>query len=209
MPKTIKEIQTSVLDYGFNTSRYSSYILHWVDEAVRDMFREADLRIKHSQKEFNSVSGTEAYALPSDFGKSISLRDLSLTVEGELERLVTIEELDNANRTEGIPTSYIIDGSSIYLYPKPNVVRSYSLRYSIIPSEIAAEESKNPNIREDFYHLIEIYCLYKAFQKEGDIEMKNDYKSEYELGVRRFAAEMNTDTKDSTEQVEGAWGGMF
>lgn len=206
MPKTVKELTEAVLSYGFSSRNYEALIRHWIDEAQRNMFRQAGLRIKHRDYEFSTISGVKEYDLPTDFGSSISLRDLEDTSEGELIRFRNIEEYDDAEKSEGIPSHYIIDNISLFLYPTPNLIRKLSFRYNLIPSAIAEAESSDPSIGEDFYYLIEIYCLYKAFQKESDIEMANHYKGVYDSEMIEFVGLMNTDVKDSTEQVEGAWG---
>lgn len=209
MAKTVKELRESVLSYGFNTRTYSSLINHWIDEAQRNIFREAGLRKKAKEKEYTATVGKAEYELPTDFANSISLRDLAETSDKTLRRIINIEEYDDAQTEEGTPLDYIINGNNIILYPTPNSARKYSLRYNRIPSAIAEEEGASPEIGEDYFFLIELYCLYKAFQKEGDIEMANHYKGTYDTEMVSFRDAVNTDTKDSVEQVEGAWGPTF
>lgn len=211
MPKTVEELTDSVLSYGFSALNYRTLIHRWVDEAQRNMFRQAGLRVKHKDFGFTTVVGTNKYEIPSNFSSSISLRNLDQTSEGEVEltRFVDIKEFDNAEAAEGSPTHYIIDNNYIWLYPTPVSARKYSFRYNLIPSAIAEEASSSPTVGEDYYYLVEIYCLYKAFQKEGDVEMANHYKAIYDREMIEFVGYMNTDTKDSVEQIEGAWGGVF
>lgn len=202
---TVQEIRENVLAYGFSSANFTSRINRWIDEAQRVMFRKAGLRMKEEAYEFETVAGTKEYSLPSKFGSIVSLFNHTTEPHENLVEIESIKEYDEMEETKGEPVNYIIHKNQIYIWPIPSSVYKLTLRYNIVPSSIAAENSASPTIAEDFIYLIEEYVLFKCFGAEGDIELANYHKGLFDTGMVDFVGMMNTDSRDGVRQIEGAW----
>jgi hypothetical protein len=209
LPKTVEQIRSNVLEYGFSSQNYASRIDRWIDEAQRYMFRRAGLRNKETTSKFSTEAGKSEYSLPANFSSVKSLFNDTVAPNLNMEVIQDIKEYDALESEEGEPTSYLIHNNSILLYPTPNAVNEMVLRYNIVPTAIAEESSANPEIAEEFYNLIEEYCLYKAYAAEGDIEMSNFHKGNFDREMVNFVGEVNTDTHDGNTQIVGGMDTYF
>lgn len=203
MPRTLEQLRSSVLDYGFSPQKYSSSVDRWIDEAQRMVFRRANLRNKEVNFGFNTVAGTKEYALPTDFASVTYL--FSETKPGfNLENFRTIQEYNEATETSGEPLMYIVDGQSIKLWPQPDGVYSMQFRYKKIPSSIVGEASASPTIAEDYYDLLEEYALAKAYSRENDREESEFHMNIFEKKLIEFTGQMNHATDNYPDQIIGS-----
>lgn len=207
--KTVEELRETILSYGFNAQHYSALINAWIDEAQRVLFRKAGLRTKQTEYSFTTEPSIQGYELPQNFAKLVGIRNTHLDPNIGLKQYTDINSFQELDTTGGIPTAYIVSGKKILLHPIPTGEETIGVRYSIIPSAIAEENSANPNIAEDYIQLIEEYVLSKCYAKEHDIEMSNFHKNNFDTGLVDFVGEMNTDVNVDDQQIEGAWPGYY
>lgn len=214
MPSTV-ELQTEVLAHQFNSQRFGSLIIRWLNEAQRKIVRETDAFISNARQTYALVSGTASYDLPSDF---IREDYLSIDETGSFESIVLLpldsfQSFDELNTsTRGKPTNYAIDfGSSsadreFYVYPNPNKAYTVNFNYWKFPAEITL--SVDPVIPSDYHDLLVQYALYKCFEAEHDVSYAQYHKQQFTDGLAKLKGALQLDTQTRPRQVSGTWTGF-
>lgn len=110
MNKDLSTIKTNVSTEVFDTSSsMKSLIGTYANKRYFQILRAANFEIIREDYSFNTVSGTQRYALPSDFGKEIYLND---TTNGrELKRLTLgdlVKQYPNDMTSSGTVERYVI-----------------------------------------------------------------------------------------------------
>lgn len=144
----------------------------YCDEAQKYVVRET--KCLEAISTSTSVSGTQGYALPSDY---LALR--RLLYDGEKVFKVDFNDMDDANLDEsehsGEPTSFYIWNETIYFIPIPNKTGdSIKIYYYKSPETISATtDTLETNSAYD--DVIVTYMVYLALLKDKEYEMA-DYQ---------------------------------
>lgn len=162
-----------------------------------------DWRENEANYSFSLTSGTQEYAIPSDFGKTILVRyngtPLLKTSKTTLKRKYT-------SFVNGTPSQYYTFGSNIWFDVIPNVTGTIDWDYKSI-NKLGASDSSESAYSEDFDAAIVLYAAFRAWstipEMWGVAAQKN---SEYLLELDTlFSSYIFDDINDLTFWMVGRW----
>lgn len=198
-------IQDMVLSFRFSDSNYRPVVKIWINEAQRDVCLRADLSTQFTTSTITTTAGTQGYALPSNYARLGEKGNLSIPTYDEiLNELEDQDDFDDTTPSSGKPTSYIIIGATLYLYPTPDAVYSLTLRYYKLPADLV-NNTDEPEIPEQYHHLLEHYAQRKAYERESDRDMAQYHAGIYETEMAKLLGQVNYANHDHARQVPGAW----
>jgi len=127
----------------------------------------------------NSVSGQDEYSLPAD---ALILRSISYKSTADLSyyklkglSLAEFDEYvdgwDGSAFGDGTPLVFMLYGSTITLFPKPNqsTVDAIKLYYTRIPTNVAMA-SDTPDLPVLYHEVLVTYCMSQAYIMDEDVE---------------------------------------
>jgi len=168
----------------------NSMLTTWLNQASLELaFRLENLEEMDTQ---NTTSGTANYTLPSDCIKLLRVQVDSLPL-----RPITFSRLDAfetkgspSTDTEGTPEWFYLWKDQIYVYPTPSesVTSGLKILYVKRPAAMSADEDE-PDHPEQFHHLLALYALYRALQRDMMYSQARDVLQEWldEIDVARMS----------------------
>jgi len=147
------------------------------------------------QDTLTTVAGVTAYPLASTTYFSVGNLEYVTSVSGPSDRLIYIpwsEYLElkdgtDVDTTASEPWYYTVRNATLYLYPDPAAVKSFTVygytKFSTWPSG-----SDEPDLPREFDEPICWYMLAKYFLAQEDVELARMYMADYEQVVNRFIA---------------------
>lgn len=197
---TTSGLLEEVLAHQFAPTRYSNLIITWLNEAQKRIYRKSSLRTAHETDDFSTVSGTEAYTLPTDYARMDQVVNLDLD-----ETLVRIsqEKYDNRVETSGTPYNWVVFGDTLFLYPEPNAVINMRLRYWELPPDITS--GVDPVIPDDYAYLLREYALARAYEAEHDFQASEYHQGKFDLGLIDLRDETTEDSRPAPVIIKGSW----
>jgi hypothetical protein len=202
MPLTFTDLQTEALHDEFDTNKYASLVLRWINEGIGLIARRVELPGGHTAQTINTVAGTQGYALNTSSALVESIRHTDST-GGQLPKL-GIEEYDNATSPSerGRPSAYTLYGSNLLLSPVPDRAYTLEARLRTVPADVVAGDEVNTVFPEDYAHLLVSYARGRAFRAEDDFEAAQYHMTEFWEGVNRMAGEVHYRSRE-VSQVPG------
>lgn len=205
---TFLQLQTEVLAYGFDASRYTSRVSTWLNEAQRHIART--LNLPQLEKTFSPtiVAGTAEYVLPADFMRlsyafnNTSGNEYSLTP-------LTYEEyqdLDTTNRDQP-DRFYIVYNTgvaTIGFYPTPDKVYTLGVRYISVPTAMSAGGDLT-GFTADWDDVLKAYTLSEAYAAEDDAQMSAFWGQKYKEKLMSMGEDLMGVDNTSPHQIPGAW----
>ncbi len=137
--------------------------------------------LPHNEQEKLAVSSTTSgenrITLPSDYGETIALSDLSAS-QPTLLRVLNSDDVDSSSTLLGRPTAYVEYANWLELWPSPDSAYSIQMRYRAQPSVLTTTTAESSlATRYDyawFLKTCEMYC-----RAVGDIEQAPTWANEY------------------------------
>lgn len=194
----------AVLDHQFSPNRYTTFIQDTLNEAQRRVARRTNMRVFFDVETVSTVAGMASYALPTDFARNYSLTEPSQSTP--LQKLLVSDFDDLPDDSTGRPSTYTIDRPNLVLYPNPDAVYALQLRFYRTPVTMV-EDDDEPELPEDYHHILVTYTLARCFRRENDYEATQFHQNEYERELAELQAALQDDDQDMTqpEQVGGMW----
>lgn len=200
---TTQELREEVLAYGFNSPRYGARVEKWLDEAHKKIARRINIRTRTDTESISTTSGVSTYALPSDFGRIISISDTDLNDPIESLDMRTFDDLTVES---GQPYFYTIIQGNINLYPTPNGTYNLQLRYYTLPTTLSSSGTVvDPVTPEDYDNILVDYALSKAYAAEHDYKAADYHRNLFIDSLANMKGELQSDTHEGPKQVPGTW----
>ena len=160
----------------------------WNDSAARQFINSAakkverdfnySLRFNQTSATDTIVSGTQAYALPTDFVRMIALR---IDEEAPLKLTDVATELETGKDiTTGKTNKYYYEGSNVMLSPIPNQGSTLKFQYLKTLGTLSADDDVS-GFGDDFSDAIAIYASYLAYSTI------NRYRAEAQEKLQDYA----------------------
>lgn len=195
------DIQNEVLAHRLNDAKYREPVKNWINEGQRFIYLQTDLRGGEDAQDYTTVAGTPSLALPSDFLRTVSLFESADHIP---IYFMDLRAYDDAPEASGKPTSYTISGSTALLYPTPDAAYAIELRYYRLPVDLSVD-SDEPELPEQYRHLLVRYALIRAFERENDYDAANYYREQFDVELTRLRGQVQYDTHDGPTQVPGLY----
>lgn len=199
--RTFAQLQQEVLAHGFGAPRYQSRIKVWLNQAVGQIARHANLAGLEQTVTITTQIGVATYEIPGDVVRIMSLSDRGFQL-----RNVDVSEVDASFGELGAPTGYATFGSKVLLTPTPLSARDLEIRVRARPSVMAADED-TPNLPLAYEDVILSYALWHAFRSEDDVEMATFYQGQYEQGMAQLRTDLQYPDESRHRQIPGMLAG--
>lgn len=196
-------LRQEVLNHGFDPVQFgSSRINQFLNDAYGEICRRVDYYIDEGVQDFSTSSGTATYPQPTDFAKDRSLRDTNRDLEMVMYGLRTIDRSPDSN---GPPYAYAIDGTNLHLYPTPDGVYPFELRYWKLPTALV-NDGDTPTLPADYHKLIWWYAVGECYMAEDDLQTGQLWMQRYEAGLKNLKADVKFPSTDMPNQIASMWG---
>lgn len=168
----------------------------WLRDAVIriiSFFDESPIWLQ-AEYTFNTVAGQQSYDLDTTVGLTSPAPLQAVDeVRGPLYSLspASHRQIRGSYRTDapsGRPQHFSQWGRSIYLWPKPSAVETFSLLGIRRPNwDWLTTTTAVPDIPEEFHILVAYWALSRAYAQQDDPEMANFYRQEFAGDLKNIA----------------------
>lgn len=148
---------------------------------------------------FNTVAGTQTYSIataePASTDTAEILTIIDSTSGGYALEFLRHEFAEatwrNSLLTSGVPTHWSVWNGSIYLWPKPDRIRTLNVRSYRKPKDWVADgASGTPDMDVRLHPAIALYCLKRVYEFQEDPAMAAQYDQLYETLVQAVMREI-------------------
>jgi hypothetical protein len=200
--RTYLELQDEVLEFQFSPNKYRPLVKRWLNEAQRQVAISAELRDMETTTAVTTTPTTEGYVLPENYGR---LLDFFYIESHELVAPMDVRDLDALPESTGRPYAYVVRDDELILYPTPDGVYTFTLRYWKLPADMVAD-SDEPELPVQYHQTLIGYPMWKAYLRENDYAAASTWQAIWEQGLLKLRGEVQHDSFDGPRQVDGSWG---
>jgi hypothetical protein len=204
----VADILSELDDNGFEDTDVSRKVA-LINDVIQDVCAREAWPFLEKSANITLAQGVEQVALPSDFRAA-----LALVIPGhgvlmpERQETVTKTYLSNAAATANpsVPGLYYFLGSSMYLYPAPDVNYSAILRYLCVSNDVN-ENSLTADIIIPARHarVITLGALAKLNAMEDDPELAQLFDDQYEARISRMEQDLWKRQYDRPDRIVDLW----
>lgn len=199
---TFAQLIEEVLVFQFSQQKYEPLVKRWLNTAQRKVYLESEQRRAETSQAYSTTSGSNTLEIPSNYSRLIDFYNVS--TGRSLEEL-DLQEFDNLPPEErGEPDQFAAEGETLRLYPIPNGVYSLALRYWKLPADMV-NPTDEPELAKRYHELLIAYPMWKAYLRENDYSAAQTWEAIWEKGLLKLRGEVQGDTFDGPQQVEGGW----
>lgn len=196
---TFLQLTEEVLSHQFSPTQYTEYIEKRLNDGQAYVAAQTDFRELMDTESYTTSSGDNTYTLPSDF---VRLYNVELVqADGNViplspESLVSYETKSAA--ATGQPQLYVIQGSTLELWPTPDQAFTIRLRYYRKPAALN-NSIDVPEIPGIYHHLLVSYALWHCYERENDYNSAQYHKARFDEDLAKCRGEVQYDTDDYTQ----------
>jgi len=174
------------------TFHADSDLLAYCDEAQKYFIRST--RILEGSSTTSAVSGTQNYALPSDY-----LALLRVTFNGIKIDRVSYHEIDelgiNDTDETNTPRYYYILNEQLYLIPIPNTTDTIKIYYYKFPADLDAT-TDTLEISKIYDDIIVCYMVYRALEKDSEDKRADYWMTECNAKIMQVVSDLRESKLD-------------
>ena len=199
------ELQDRVLAYGFADSKYRVNVGTWLNEAQRKIAAKASMRtffegIRFATSQFD-------VSVPDDFLRVIEVSLSTDATDWTPLDPIELRDFDDAPAVNGTPTSYVIAGTVLYLYPYPDSEVDVSFVYYRQPIDME-DDADTPEISDVYEDVMVAWALKRAYEREQDFEAAAYHQADFNEQMAELMGQLQTDTVTPPKIVPGMWARM-
>jgi hypothetical protein len=192
------------MNCGFDPTYFgASRITNFINNAYFNMVRRVDYYIDESSNDYNTIAGTNLYALPTDFARVRSVRDTSRQQE---MYAVGLRDIDRSIASSGAPIYYALDAANVHLYPTPDQSYPIEVRYWKLPTALV-NDTDVPTIPADYHNLLIYSAVAECYRAEDDPATAQQWQALYDKGLAEFSADVKFPNDDAPTQLKGMFDG--
>ena len=195
-------LANEVLEHQFSPTQYGDYAKGKINQGQKYICAQTSFRELWSTEDATLVSGTDEYALPTDFNRVFEvLKSDGATFVRPYLTLAKLEQVPfyDLPLSNGTPTAYTILGDNIALHPCPdstaNIIR---VVYYADPTEMTLDADE-PVIPDQYEYLLVHYALKFCFERENDYTSAQYHWGQFEAGLMKCRGEVHNDTNDRSK----------
>ncbi len=196
--QTYAQMQDEVLGHRFNDTKFRPSVKNWLNEGQRYIVLQADLRSQFEA--ITIITPNSPNGLPDDFARLIEVNLVNDTNDWTPLYPMTLRHFDDAPVVYGTPSSYVVAGATLYLYPYPDSTVTVELNYYRLPADMT-DDGDLSEIPVQYQHLLVRYALSRAYEREDDFSAAEYMRNQFEAGVQKLRGEAQYDTHDTPTQV--------
>lgn len=191
----VTKVQQRVRDTGYSSTEIKNYI----NDTQNDVFNEFKLPFMETAQAYTLTVGvadiTNGSGLPTNFVQAL---DLTLTSNGQEKVLIPrdVREMDDlypdyeaSGIASGVPTDWYKYGSTIKVFPEPNLAYTTYLRYYKKPTLLSAD-ADIPELPSEFEELLVVGASYRVLQVKDNYDqagiLQNKYDEILDKLVRKY-----------------------
>jgi hypothetical protein len=199
--RSFKALQDEVLTFQFSETKYRPLVKTWLNDAQRKFAISSEIRTQVAESSITTVAADASYALPENYARFV---DLYRSDSHELLTPYDLRDFDTLPASSGAPYGYSVRGGELFLYPTPDNVYSFTLRYRKLPADMV-NDTDISEIPVQYQELLVSYAMWKAFLREDDFQAAQTWEAIWEKGLLKARGEVQADSFDGPRQVGGTW----
>jgi hypothetical protein len=201
--RTFLQLQDEALGDDFDATKYRTSVKRWLNEALWKFGRRVRVPQLHTTTTINTVAATATYALPTDLGRVLSLRN---TADRDPLTEVSIDDLDDLPAASGKPVRFAIYANQIILHPTPDRVYPLELRDQRDGTELAADGDA-PQLPDVYADALVSYARARLFRAEEDYQAAAGYMSDFNQAITDARVDLHGRDRARRRQVPGMFSG--
>lgn len=163
-------------------------MLLWFNDGLFDIAMRQEWDWLYDTEDITTVASQANYTLSNTWTQIISIQE-----DATKNRLVPISyDYASALYGDDYPEAararyyYILNGD-VYLVPTPSASSdTYHVMQRVIPTQFTTVASDEPPFLELFHPVLAEYVEARVWEREEDLEKKEDAQLRFELGIRRM-----------------------
>jgi hypothetical protein len=196
------DLQEEVLAFQFQPAKYRPLVKRWLNQAQRHIVISSEIRTQQAAESVVTTTGDSSYVMPANFARLI---DFFYPAEPGLITPDDIRDFDTLPESSGRPTVYTVRDNELILYPTPDAIYSFTLRYWKLPIDMVAD-TDTPELPVQDQELLVAYPMWKCYLRENDYVAAKEWQAIWETGLLKLRGEAQGDVFDGPRQVAGTWG---
>jgi hypothetical protein len=198
---TLDDLVEEVLSHQFSATQYTTYAQQKLNEGQAYICAQTDFRELESTTDLTLVSGTASYALPTDYSRLRTINRIETDSTAEALRSMEKPAFDLLVPSDGEPTRFLIQGSTVKVWPTPDASGTVRLNYFATPiTLISGEVAPNtPQIPAQYTYIMVHWALKHCYERENDYNSAVYHKGEFEAGIMKCRGEVQYDTNDRSQ----------
>lgn len=195
---TFNDLIEEVLGHQFAPSQYRSYIEDKINQGQEYVAAQLDSRVLMRIRTITTENGTVEYQLPLDFQRLFNVALIDETGQAVPLEALDVQQFDTEAPSEGQPTSYNIDRTSLRLYPTPDRPYSIRFRYYRLP-EALVNPNDIPELPPEYWDLLTSFALWHCYERENDYQAAQYHKARFDEDLDKARGELQYDADDYTQ----------
>jgi len=188
LQELINRVRSDMAELDTDGFIQNTDIVNWINEAQFDIVSKT----KHLTGSIyiHTAENIDRYDLPSDF-----IKEFRVLFEGEKVNEILFEE-------RGIKKGYIVWRRELIVSPHPEEDEEIEMEYYRRPQRLSVDDlEETPEIDMHYQHLLVIYALSKALQKENQYNEAQFNLQEYMSGLSTMVQEYSRAPRRKTMKV--------
>lgn len=151
-----------------------------INAALQHISTERDWPWLEKVATINTAGGTDAYAVPADWSRTVSV----IGASGVPLRRTPIDELDYMTGS-GTPRFFGLFGDQVVVRPTPSGVEALKHRY-IGTADSLTTDGQSPSMPAAYHYAIVAYAAYLLFRRTGNVTEAGAALAEYQTWMERM-----------------------
>jgi len=194
MAKDFSTLKDNVANEIKDTTQQMKEIIgNYINNRYRKVLKACNWEVYNDDYTITTVSGTAAYAMPSDFRKELSVADTSNNRDLAYISMYDLTKTYQSSLNEnGEPLRYSVftdDSGNIKMrfHPVPNSVRTINVPYLVGVTDLSADSDTPIN---DFGDIIEVGAIADAWRYKRQFAKARDFEMLFEERLETLIWEM-------------------
>jgi hypothetical protein len=207
MSRNFKSLQDEVIEHNLSDTKYRLPVKRWLNEAQDEVAKQIDIRDFFTPTTF--TTSQKDNVLPDNFLRLVGGNESPVLNSSDGNDWTPLQEIrlrdfDDAPVTSGVPSSYVIAGQILYLYPYPQGATMIALLYYRKPAPMV-DDADEAELPDHHRNLLITYTLKRCYERENDYDAAAYWEAQWNTMLAKAAGQLQFDTADGPRIIPGTW----
>jgi hypothetical protein len=201
---TLSDIRAAVRERADDPTFDNIKLDRWTNWVLDDIYTRYNFPFMEASTTFNTVDGTQEYALTgiaSDIDKIRLLTDTTNDVVLDYIDPIELEQADPANDDESKPYKWTVYNDTLKLWPTPDAAYVIKVTYKKVPAHLTAN-TESPLIPERYQEIVVLGVFQKVNEWNDDYDYAGVVERQYEQKIMKMISDYR---KESGQYRPVAW----